>query len=89
MAAQVSIFALLLHLRTRVAPAGALFAIYVLLSGVTRLLVEFVRTNPAVLLGLTEAQWTSVALGAGAALWLWRHLQVAEKMLPGHPSVSE
>ena len=40
------IFVLLLHLRSRVAPAGALFAIYLLCSGLTRLLVELIRTNP-------------------------------------------
>jgi hypothetical protein len=40
-----------------------------------------VRTNPALLLGLTEAQWTSVALGTGAALWLRRHLRVAQKSM--------
>ena len=70
-AALLAIFAALLHLRSRVAPAGALFATYLLLSGLARSLVEVVRTNPPVLLGLTEAQWTSIALGAGAAAWLW------------------
>ncbi len=73
MFALLGIFGFLLHLRTRVAPAGALFAIYLLLSASTRLLVEFVRTNPRLLLGLTEAQWTSIAISAGAAFWLARH----------------
>ena len=35
---------------------GALFAIYLVLSALTRLLVEVVRTNRPILLGLTEAQ---------------------------------
>ncbi len=78
MVALLGIFALLLRLRSRVAPAGALFAIYCLLSALTRLLVEFVRTNPPILLGLTEAQWTSLVLSTGAALWLWRHLRAVE-----------
>src|SRR5262249_55453288 len=56
----VGIFVLLLLLRSRVAPAGALFAIYLLLAGSTRFLIEFIRTNPPVLLGLSEAQWTSI-----------------------------
>ena len=73
MIALFGIFGLLLHLRTRVTPPGALFAIYLLLSGLTRLLVEIVRTNPSILLGLTEAQWTSIVLNGVAALWLWRH----------------
>ena len=75
MVALLGIFAVLLHLRSRVAPAGALFAIYLALSGLTRLLVEFIRTNPPILLGLTEAQWTSTALSTGAALWLSQHLR--------------
>lgn len=79
LAALAGIFVVLLYLRSRVAPAGALFAIYLLLASATRFLVEIVRTNAAVLLGLTEAQWTSIGLGAGAALWLWRYLRVAEK----------
>jgi phosphatidylglycerol---prolipoprotein diacylglyceryl transferase len=79
MAALLGIFALLLYLRARVAPAGALFCIYLLLASGTRLLVETVRTNTPVLLGLTEAQWTSIVLGAGGTLWLCRHLRVVEK----------
>jgi phosphatidylglycerol:prolipoprotein diacylglycerol transferase len=78
MMALLGIFVLLLRLRTRVAPAGALFATYLLLSGLTRLLVEFVRTNPPVLLGLTEAQLTSMAVSAGAALWLTRSGRATE-----------
>ena len=73
MIALLGIFVLLLRVRSRVTPAGALFAIYLFLSGLTRLLVEFIRTNPPVLLGLTDAQWTSIVLSGGAALWLWRH----------------
>jgi len=72
MIALLGIFALLLRLRSRVTPPGALFAIYLVLSGLTRLLVEIIRTNPPGLLGLTDAQWTSIVLSGGAALWLWR-----------------
>jgi prolipoprotein diacylglyceryltransferase len=78
MAALLAFFVLLLYLRSRVAPAGALFAVYLLLSGAARASVEIVRTNRPVLLGLTEAQWTSIALGVGAAVWLWRYLEVTE-----------
>ncbi len=73
MVALVGIFGLLVGLRTRIAPPGALFALYLLLSGSTRLLVEFVRTNPPLLLGLSEAQWTSIVLGVSATFWLSRH----------------
>ena len=72
MIALVGIFAVLLRVRSRVTPAGSTFAIYVLLSAAARFLVEFVRANPVAFLGLTEAQWTSIALTVVAALWLYR-----------------
>jgi phosphatidylglycerol:prolipoprotein diacylglycerol transferase len=51
---------------------GALFGFYLVLAGGERFLVEFLRRNEAVVLGLTEAQLASlVMLGAGAA-WLAR-----------------
>lgn len=62
---------LLWHLRDRVRP-GALFALYLVLAGLERLLVEFIRRNDEVLLGLTEAQLTSVAMIAGGLAWLMR-----------------
>ena len=41
--------------------AGYLFAYYLLLSGVARFLVEFIRINPRVYFGLTNAQTMSLA----------------------------
>jgi phosphatidylglycerol:prolipoprotein diacylglycerol transferase len=88
MIALLGIFALLLHLRSRVMP-GALFAIYLSLSGLTRLLVEIIRTNPPVLLGLTEAQWTSIVLSGAAAVWMWWHRLVRlSRHGAGHPNVA-
>ncbi|MGA9115293.1 MAG: prolipoprotein diacylglyceryl transferase, partial [Bacteroidota bacterium] len=49
-------FLLLWHLRTRPAPDGALFMIYVMLSSVFRFLVEFLRLNPRIACGLSAAQ---------------------------------
>jgi len=40
---------------------GSLFALFLILSGVSRFLVEFIRINPKVFLGLTNAQTASVA----------------------------
>ena len=51
---------------------GALFALYLVLAGLERLLVEFVRRNDAVVLGLTEAQLISVAMMAAGITWLVR-----------------
>jgi phosphatidylglycerol:prolipoprotein diacylglycerol transferase len=49
---------------------GLLFAAYLVLSGLERLLVEFIRRNPDVAVGLTAPQLESVALVAIGALWL-------------------
>jgi phosphatidylglycerol:prolipoprotein diacylglycerol transferase len=49
---------------------GLLFALYLLLAGTERFLVEFLRRNDDVALGLTEAQLISVAMITGGATWL-------------------
>jgi phosphatidylglycerol:prolipoprotein diacylglycerol transferase len=61
---------LLWWLRDRVRP-GCLFALWLLLAGLERLLVEFVRRNDEVVLGLTLPQLQSVAMMAGGLVWLW------------------
>ena len=60
---------LLWRLRDRF-QAGVLFSIYLVLAGAERFLVEFVRRNDQVLVGLTEAQLFSLAMIAGGAAWL-------------------
>jgi phosphatidylglycerol:prolipoprotein diacylglycerol transferase len=49
---------------------GTTFATYLILASTARFLVEFVRINPPVLMGLTAAQLTSMALVALGALTL-------------------
>jgi phosphatidylglycerol---prolipoprotein diacylglyceryl transferase len=56
-------------LRGRLAP-GAVFALYLVAAGTERLLVEFIRRNDDVALGLTFAQLVSVAMIAVGAIWL-------------------
>lgn len=58
---------------------GLLFALYLVLSGIERFLVEFVRRNDEVLLGLTAAQLQSIALIAAGGTWmaLARHRRLA------------
>jgi phosphatidylglycerol---prolipoprotein diacylglyceryl transferase len=51
---------------------GRLFALYLLLAGLERFLVEFIRRNEDVALGLTEAQLISVAMIVAGAAWLAR-----------------
>jgi phosphatidylglycerol---prolipoprotein diacylglyceryl transferase len=53
--ASLVIFAVLWRMRERLAPLR-LFAVYLVLAGAERLLVEFIRRNDEVLLGLTQPQ---------------------------------
>jgi phosphatidylglycerol:prolipoprotein diacylglycerol transferase len=57
------------RLRDRFAP-GVLFAIYLILAGLERLLVEIVRRNDSVIAGLTLAQLVSLAMIAAGVAWL-------------------
>jgi phosphatidylglycerol:prolipoprotein diacylglycerol transferase len=50
--------------------SGVLFAIYLLYAGAERFLVEFLRRNHEVALGLTAAQWESLAMALAGAAWL-------------------
>jgi phosphatidylglycerol:prolipoprotein diacylglycerol transferase len=52
------------QLRDRFAP-GVLFGLYLILAGIERFLVEFIRRNEAVAAGLTLAQLVSLAMIAG------------------------
>jgi len=49
---------------------GIVFAFYLILSGLQRFLVEFLRRNDEAVLGLTVPQLQSLALVAAGALWL-------------------
>jgi phosphatidylglycerol:prolipoprotein diacylglycerol transferase len=60
---------LLWHLRDRVRP-GVVFALYLVLSGLERFLVEFIRRNNEVFAGLTAPQLESIALLAIGLVWL-------------------
>jgi phosphatidylglycerol:prolipoprotein diacylglycerol transferase len=53
-------------------PSGAVFAAYLVLTGVARFLVEFIRINPRSFFGMTNAQTASLAsIVSGIAIW-WR-----------------
>ena len=56
------------RLRDRFAP-GVLFGLYLMIAGVERFLVEFIRRNEDVVVGLTQAQLIALAmLALGAAI---------------------
>jgi phosphatidylglycerol---prolipoprotein diacylglyceryl transferase len=57
------------QLRDRVRP-GVLFAFYLVGAGLERFLVEFLRRNEEVLLGLTAAQLESATLFVAGVVWL-------------------
>lgn len=67
------IFYFLWKIRKQVRPDGKLFMIYLVLAGLERLLVEFIRLNPRLFLGLSEAQLISIPLivvGVGGIIYL-------------------
>lgn len=67
---------------------GVLFAIYLVYAGAERFLVEFLRRNHAVALGLTAAQWESLAMVLIGTAWILvvrrRHGSLS-RMLPSDP----
>jgi phosphatidylglycerol:prolipoprotein diacylglycerol transferase len=70
------------QLRDRVRPGG-LFALYLVFAGLERFIVEFVRRNANVALGLTAAQLESLGLLVCGAIWLALILRRGEGLLLG------
>jgi phosphatidylglycerol:prolipoprotein diacylglycerol transferase len=62
---------LLWNLRDRVRP-GTLVALYLLLAGTERLLIEFIRRNEPAFAGLTIAQLIAVVMMIAGGIWLTR-----------------
>jgi phosphatidylglycerol:prolipoprotein diacylglycerol transferase len=58
------------RMRDRFRP-GVLFGFYLVFAGLERFLVEFIRRNDAVLLGLTQAQVTAVLAFVIGAAWIY------------------
>jgi phosphatidylglycerol:prolipoprotein diacylglycerol transferase len=71
-AASLVIFALLLWvISPRFKREGPLMFAYAVLAGVERFLVEYIRTNKPVALGLTSQQWISIALVVIGIAGMW------------------
>jgi len=67
-----AMFFLLWKMRKTTSPYGKLFMIYLVLAGLERFMIEFLRLNPRILVGLSEAQLISLLLiGAGLIGW-WK-----------------
>jgi phosphatidylglycerol---prolipoprotein diacylglyceryl transferase len=71
---------LLWNLRDRLAP-GMVFGLYLFLGGLERFLVEFIRRNDAVFIGLTIPQLFSVAMMVGGGALLLARRRVARPAL--------
>jgi phosphatidylglycerol---prolipoprotein diacylglyceryl transferase len=78
-----AIFFFLWSLRKKINVEGRILCLYLILAGGARFLVEFVRINPRVVMGLSEAQLISLAMiAAGAIGWLWS--AVRHPVIAGH-----
>jgi phosphatidylglycerol:prolipoprotein diacylglycerol transferase len=66
------VFAILWSMRKKAHPDGTVLYWYLVLSATVRFFIEFVRVNPRIAFGLSEAQWISLALIAIASVLLWR-----------------
>jgi len=60
--AAILIFAYLWRIRKDFAVPGIVFAYYLIFAGLERLLIEFIRLNPIVFAGLSQAQIISVGM---------------------------
>ena len=67
----VGVFSVLWTMRKKVQVEGRIFYLYLILAGASRFVVEFIRINPRVMFGLSEAQVIAIAMmvaGSGAFL---------------------
>jgi phosphatidylglycerol:prolipoprotein diacylglycerol transferase len=71
-AASLVIFALIVWvIGPRFKREGPLIFAYAVLAGIERFLVEFIRTNKPVLLGLTQQQWIAIGMMVVGLLGAW------------------
>ena len=60
-------FAILWKFRTKSLQMGQLFGMYLILAGIERFFVEFLRMNP-LYMGLSQAQWISIGLAISGGI---------------------
>ncbi len=70
---------MLLNLRQKPLKRGTIFFLYLVLNGLPRFFVEFIRRNPEIFLGLTQAQLMAVFIAAAglAGLYVIRKKEAA------------
>jgi phosphatidylglycerol:prolipoprotein diacylglycerol transferase len=74
------LFLAMLAIRKRGYREGTVFCVYLLGSSLVRFLVEFIRINPVLAMGLTQAQWIAIVLALGGAGWLLLHRPVPARV---------
>ena len=67
---------------------GMLFAFYLVFTGTERFLVEFIRLNDEVALGLTQPQLISIAMIAAGAAWIGVRARRGDLRAPDLPEAS-
>ncbi len=91
--ASAIIFVLLVWvISPRMPRVGGLMWAYMILAGIERFMVEFVRTNVPALLGLTQQQWISIGLviaGVVGVWWTQFRMKDASSVPKARTSVSE
>jgi phosphatidylglycerol:prolipoprotein diacylglycerol transferase len=60
------------RIRKQTAPVGKLLMIYLVLAGIERFAVEFLRPNPRIILGFSEAQLIALILIAVGCFGWWK-----------------
>ena len=65
-----------------------LFALYLVLTGTERFLVEFIRRNDEVVLGLTQPQLISIAMILAGGSWMIVRARRGELWSPAAPNDS-
>jgi phosphatidylglycerol:prolipoprotein diacylglycerol transferase len=79
------IFSILWKLRKKEWIDGKLFMVYLVLTSLARFLVEFIRLNPRILFGLSEAQIISIVLiivGAAGYIYFMRNKNLKKYIPP-------
>lgn len=64
-------FAVMWHFRTRISVKGGMFMLYLVLAGLERFLIEFLRINPRVFAGLTQYQLLAAGLVVAGIVGWW------------------
>ena len=83
----ISIFALLLYLEQREKTKGLLYPYFLIFYGVTRFFIEFLRSMPKDIMGMSEGQLNSLIATTIGAVWLivsWQNVKKATNILKQH-----